>query len=80
VPRLGGAENTGSALPFAVRQAYYDSVPAVYSSDHKPVVAGFEVAMGRAVLGLRASAGFGEGGDDEGGEAAGGCIGLCSVM
>lgn len=34
----------GSSTPPSVTQLYYTSVPQVISSDHKPVVAGFEVA------------------------------------
>jgi hypothetical protein len=32
-------------VPPRVSQLYYTSVPEVTSSDHKPVIAGFEVAV-----------------------------------
>jgi len=79
---------TGPSTAVAVKQIYYDSVPQVISSDHKPVVAGFEVAVGPKVLGLllsprrggvrHSSATEDEFADGERWRA--GCSGLCSIM
>lgn len=71
-----------ATLACAVRQVYYSSVPEVISSDHKPVVGGFEVAVGPAVLRL---GGWGLDGDveEEGSFSAAvvrGCGGMCTVM
>ncbi|KAF6260483.1 Endonuclease/exonuclease/phosphatase [Scenedesmus sp. NREL 46B-D3] len=38
----------GDVMAPSVAQTYYTSVPEVTSSDHKPVVAGFEVALAAA--------------------------------
>jgi hypothetical protein len=40
----GGSSSGGASV--LVRQLYYGSVPSVTTSDHKPVVAVFEVAIG----------------------------------
>ncbi len=89
-PAGGGGDGEGLGGAVAVRLRYYDSVQAVTSSDHKPVVAGFEVVVGPAVLGLLGSPQEG-GGDDLDGGRSGGLVGavhrgwgacqeLCSIM
>ncbi|KAF8069645.1 INPP5B [Scenedesmus sp. PABB004] len=45
-PRSPDAAGRGGPPAPRVAQLYYASVPAVTSSDHKPVVGGFEVALG----------------------------------
>lgn len=84
---IGGAGGGSKAPACAVRQAYYSSVPEVLSSDHRPVVAGFEVALGpAAALWLRRTRSGGTGGDGGGGDDAGSeegrakSVGCCGVM
>lgn len=44
------ADDAPAAAAPSVMQGYYTSVPAVTSSDHKPVVAGFDIVLEGAAL------------------------------
>ncbi|KAI8462959.1 MAG: hypothetical protein J3K34DRAFT_372915, partial [Monoraphidium minutum] len=78
----GGSQYSQQRVPSwtdRVTQLYYDSVRNVVTSDHKPVVAGFEVTLGAAAPG-GAAGGERDGGEAEGGGGCGCGGGGCAVM